>query len=399
MAMQMIRITNDDFIYLTAPTSHFSQNLHFHTAPTTPKSSSPSVYESSSCFDEFIDFEFESSRRYPPRECEFDRFYEAPFDQKPEKEKTSSVAVDSTALFPAMAFADELFCDGKVMPLKPPPPCTSGGGGGGGVFKSPFSRRWDDDFDPFTVALEKVKGVLVDKHKHTDSKRSLSLSPLRSNKSKSFHYCKSDGPDMGWAESTSPAWARNPISSNHKSKSWRWAGSGLKKVKEKERDSTRSLSLSPFRPSKSKSFHYCKSDGPDLDWVRSTSPAWAKSPNSGRTSYSPGLKRMDPDRPNLDYLYGSSRRIEKEIKRDKLGLEKPNKDGENGESKKQKMKKLLFKSAFSNSDENYKNRLPKKSVECNEKKRVSLPQMAKLSLFQGRPRFFMCLGHKSKNKS
>lgn len=68
---------------------------------------------------------------------------------------------------PAMAFADELFCDGKVMPLKPPPGSRCSIAGSRSPFgaspprspRSPFSRRnlWNDDFDPFMAAMESVR--------------------------------------------------------------------------------------------------------------------------------------------------------------------------------------------------------------------------------------------------
>ncbi|KAJ6692179.1 hypothetical protein OIU79_014020 [Salix purpurea] len=74
-----------------------------------------------------------------------------------------------------MAFADDqLFCDGKVMPLKPPP-CHQHPNGGKFASRSstptspesqmsrikiPFARRnvWNDDFDPLMVALKTAKG-------------------------------------------------------------------------------------------------------------------------------------------------------------------------------------------------------------------------------------------------
>ncbi|MED6172003.1 hypothetical protein PIB30_046085 [Stylosanthes scabra] len=111
-----------------------------------------------------------------------------------------------------MAFADELFNDGKVLPLEPPPALKlpprliRNNGDSGSVVASaqsstltspkspalvlrmlPFSRHslWNDDFDPFAVALEKVKddkrGNSSSKAKN-DLRRTRSLSPFRSEK-------------------------------------------------------------------------------------------------------------------------------------------------------------------------------------------------------------------------
>ncbi|KAL2535931.1 uncharacterized protein Fot_17322 [Forsythia ovata] len=97
---------------------------------------------------------------------------------------------------PCMAFADELFLNGLVMPLKLPPrlqydsdvhsisqrsfastprsPRTT--------CRIPFARQnaWDDDFDPFTVALKKVR----EEKKGNDHRRSKSHSLFTTSKSK-----------------------------------------------------------------------------------------------------------------------------------------------------------------------------------------------------------------------
>ncbi|XP_030522463.2 uncharacterized protein LOC115735379 [Rhodamnia argentea] len=103
---------------------------------------------------------------------------------------------------PSMAFADELFCDGKVMPLKPPP-CSyyeSKNGNQSPIgspsprslrsgFKVSFQRRsrWNDDFDPFIVALENVKGDSRARRttQANDHRRTRSLSPFRGFKAES----------------------------------------------------------------------------------------------------------------------------------------------------------------------------------------------------------------------
>uniref|UniRef100_A0A803Q0K8 Uncharacterized protein n=1 Tax=Cannabis sativa TaxID=3483 RepID=A0A803Q0K8_CANSA len=88
----------------------------------------------------------------------------------------------------SMSFADELFCDGKVVPLAPTPPlklpprlsAQSNGKVVGPVSprtprsvlnKVAFSRQclWNDDFDPFMAAIENVRGK--------NHKRARSMSP------------------------------------------------------------------------------------------------------------------------------------------------------------------------------------------------------------------------------
>ncbi|GLT54247.1 hypothetical protein SLA2020_274600 [Shorea laevis] len=102
-----------------------------------------------------------------------------------------------------MAFADELFCDGKVLPLTPPlklPPRlqnvkSKGGSSHSSTASSPrspssalklsFSRRslWNDDFDPFMVALENVREEKRGKTRGNNHRRARargrSLSPFR----------------------------------------------------------------------------------------------------------------------------------------------------------------------------------------------------------------------------
>ncbi|KAI6685435.1 hypothetical protein NL676_031348 [Syzygium grande] len=92
-----------------------------------------------------------------------------------------------------MAFADELFCDGKVKPLKLPPRLQNDGADGSraqtpvasptsspryaGARKRLARQRslWDDEFDPFEVALERVKA----EERDSGCRRSRSSSPFR----------------------------------------------------------------------------------------------------------------------------------------------------------------------------------------------------------------------------
>ncbi|GKU93483.1 hypothetical protein SLEP1_g7075 [Rubroshorea leprosula] len=122
------QVPNDSF-YVSAPTSPgrcSPEYLYFHSAPTTPirkahniavfyhdtEPGTPNTYEdANSTFDEF---EFDTSQRFNINKCHV----EAGWKSEQDEQKKSQ---------PAMAFADELFCDGKVMPLMPlkPPPRTS----------------------------------------------------------------------------------------------------------------------------------------------------------------------------------------------------------------------------------------------------------------------------------
>lgn len=120
------------------------------------------------------EFEFETSRR---------------FDEHPLSESSGPFVVsgggshDRRESLPAMAFAEDLFFNGLVMPLKPPPRLhtspLSSPKSPRTVCKIPFSRKnsWNDDFDPFTVALEKVREEKRGRNCH--HRRSRSYSPFR----------------------------------------------------------------------------------------------------------------------------------------------------------------------------------------------------------------------------
>ncbi|KAL9316033.1 hypothetical protein ACSQ67_017034 [Phaseolus vulgaris] len=169
----------------TSPTSRLKLRTPFdsQTGPTTPRET---AYEdANSTVDEF---EFETSCRFNASVGDLDsetdpKDYENPFGDS----------------LQTMAFADELFCDGKVLPLMPPlklPPRLHKIGvssihrsklassrSPGSVFRLRFSPHslWNDDFDPFMVALEKVRG---EKRRKPNARhvfrRSRSLSPFRS---------------------------------------------------------------------------------------------------------------------------------------------------------------------------------------------------------------------------
>ncbi|KDP43181.1 hypothetical protein JCGZ_22733 [Jatropha curcas] len=209
----------------TSPRRSFSKpdtkNVCFYSVPTSPKAklddtrdlgcktTSPASTtmtddcEISNVNDDYFDvndFEFETSRHfsvmdedvYNDSESDSDSSVDVEFHyQEPRKRQRKR-----HGSLPAMAFADELFCDGKVMPLNPPPcqqysncnenknskDCPSQSPNSASfspmnpssIFKLPFPRRnlWNDDFDPFMVALKNVK----EGKKH---RRALSMLPLR----------------------------------------------------------------------------------------------------------------------------------------------------------------------------------------------------------------------------
>ncbi|PIN26137.1 hypothetical protein CDL12_01115 [Handroanthus impetiginosus] len=159
------------YVYATPPTSpdEYTTNntLEFYySAPTSPRRKEQ--------MDD--DFEFETSKKFSEN-LEF----ETSDDRLGKKywERGDSLT--------SMAFADELFLNGLVMPLKPPPrllhydtdsnsfsqksPRT--------VCKIPFARKcsWNDDFDPFMVALEKVREEK--RGRNSLHRRSRSYSPFR----------------------------------------------------------------------------------------------------------------------------------------------------------------------------------------------------------------------------
>ncbi|KAK7320471.1 hypothetical protein VNO77_29970 [Canavalia gladiata] len=189
---------SNEFGYMSA--NSFSQEMCFYSAPTSPRRLKVRAFDgfqtgpttprathedANSNLDEF---EFETSRRFNVGDLDIET------NQKDER-----LCGDS---LPNMAFADELFCDGKVLPLvmpplKLPPRLHQNGDGNimstqnstvtsprspGSVLRLPFSRHslWNDDFDPFMVALEKVKEEKRGKPKAKHGlRRTRSLSPFR----------------------------------------------------------------------------------------------------------------------------------------------------------------------------------------------------------------------------
>ncbi|WRX34590.1 Protein of unknown function DUF1645 [Theobroma cacao] len=181
------RISLEGLCFYSVPTSSTRKTLKaaydLDTEPTTPRT----FEDSNSNVDEF---EFETRRRFNVDEYGFES--EPKSESKLEDPQENHVRKES---LPAMAFADELFSGGKVMPLKPPPrlqyandnkydkqsSTLSSPRSPTGVLKLPFQRRslWNDDFDPFMVALENVKEEKVEKSQAKNRRRARSMSPFR----------------------------------------------------------------------------------------------------------------------------------------------------------------------------------------------------------------------------
>lgn len=176
-------------------------NLEFYSAPSSPAIGN----ELSPRFDDDFDFEFETSKKFRDS-MEFDDGNIECFLEVERKPKVIR-ARGGGSLPTTMSFADELFFNGLVMPLKPPPrlqvqvqkggvsvpssPTSSG-------FKNPFVRRvaWNDDFDPFIVALQKVSEENRGRRSSSGSstaagsnhRRTRSHSPFRTNHSETEHH-------------------------------------------------------------------------------------------------------------------------------------------------------------------------------------------------------------------
>ncbi|KAJ9172289.1 hypothetical protein P3X46_015544 [Hevea brasiliensis] len=197
----------------TSPTSSlFHQNMCFYSVPTSPTrevleavsdlgitttttTTTPTTYEDINF--NLDDFEFETSRRFNDDDSDSETSQKSEAKMADQQEGQRKRQMKRQESLPAMAFADELFCDGKVMPLNPPPrqqysntnsnasdikfgkysSNPSSPGNQSSLFKIPFTRRslWNDDFDPFMVALETVK----EDKKRGNHRRALSMLPLR----------------------------------------------------------------------------------------------------------------------------------------------------------------------------------------------------------------------------
>ncbi|XP_009794993.1 uncharacterized protein [Nicotiana sylvestris] len=194
--------------YVTAPTSPTSYMVQYHSAPASPgkrfsRTRGDGDYELT-----LSDFEFET--------CE---------DEQSWHEKGRE-----------MAFADEIFSNGQVMPLKLPPrlqcdddmkyttqrSITCSTIAPTAMVKSPFARR---DVDPFVVAMQKVmkeenRGRSNNSNRH---KRARSLSPFRAkNMEWTIEEMRQEIVSMTPIQPSSPN-PRKPIESKAKGASYgRW---------------------------------------------------------------------------------------------------------------------------------------------------------------------------------
>lgn len=197
----------------TSPSSPFHQNMCFYSVPNSPSkrtldstsvltntnSTTSSTTTSTTTTPKSCDglnlddIEFETNRRFSENDLVYHDDDDSDSDSSDDtidyqQERLRKHQRKRHESLPAMAFADELFCEGKVMPLNPPP-CQkySNGNATGGdhkagkfslspnsIYKIPFTKRslWNDDFDPFVEALETVK-----KGRH--HRRAWSMLPLR----------------------------------------------------------------------------------------------------------------------------------------------------------------------------------------------------------------------------
>ncbi|KAK6925526.1 Protein of unknown function DUF1645, plant [Dillenia turbinata] len=192
-----------DASFRSAPASpsRFTRNtMYFYSMPSSPRRDD--------------EFEFETSRKFAA---------DGLFDHE-------SVKNPQLVMKQQMAFADELFFNGLVLPMKSPqlklPPRLQNGGGAGSngldyQFHSPapssprspssllkisFPRKhlWNDDFDPFLTALESVKEEQKDRNtKENHFRRAWSLFPL-ANASPSAGSKNDQGEKMGIENHTHP---------------------------------------------------------------------------------------------------------------------------------------------------------------------------------------------------
>ena len=179
--------------YVSAPTSPTKcslKNVCFYSVPTSPTRTHEDVSS------KFGEIEFETSRYFDLDGFKFEKSQSFEYLLDHDQDQQQCGTGDDSHQ-PAMAFADELFCNGLVLPLKLPPRLQNVNGSKSGnhssitaysprsptprsVVRLPFSRRtWNDGYDPFTAALENVKAEQKDLDCGSRHRRSRSLSPLR----------------------------------------------------------------------------------------------------------------------------------------------------------------------------------------------------------------------------
>ncbi|KAL3518845.1 hypothetical protein ACH5RR_021434 [Cinchona calisaya] len=194
--------------YQSAPTSP-NRGMQFYTSPSTPTKEIAGNYifdseSGKSNFDD--DFEFSTSRKFgdyiePEINHNFSYFLED--HGKPQPQQHGKPKRERGGSLPTMAFADEMFYNGLVMPLKPPPRLQNSQENGSfaqgsipspprspqssSFIKVPFIQKaaWNDDFDPFRAALHNVSEERRGRASNggITHRRTRSHSPFRTNNS------------------------------------------------------------------------------------------------------------------------------------------------------------------------------------------------------------------------
>ncbi|KAL4611453.1 hypothetical protein ACB092_08G124400 [Castanea dentata] len=362
----------NQFSYVSAPTSprrFNTENMNFYSVPTSPtrglssaqlgfaiEPTTPTYEDAKSSFD---DFEFDTSGRFSliSNNTETYQNFENPLEHQLQQQKQERQSEDSLSL-PTMAFADELFSDGKVLPqspLKLPPrlqyvnnksgnqsPAGSPPRSPGSVLKLSFSRRsmWNDDFDPFMVALENVREEKRGKTQGHNHRRTRSLSPLRAARPQESNYLTG--------------------SIHHQDKKL-----GLQIPMEHESNGSAFATLNnPREP--------IEQVGP--------SPKKLAEPKGLSFARQVRLVKMDhemPTKPNMTTPSGPT--VEAEESGKEIG------GSFTRENKRQNIKKFLFRSA-SVREQNV--------AQCKEDKKVA--KVAKMTVIQYRPRLLLCMGFGAK---
>ena len=378
------------FSYVSAPTSPSRcnlENMDFFSVPTSPtktvsspkfgfeiEPTTPTYEDAKSSFD---DFEFDTSSHFSVTNINIERCqsFENPLKQQLQQQKQEGQCEDTLSL-PAMAFADELFSDGKVLPLTPlklpprlqnvnnksgnPSPTRSSSRSPSSVLKLPFSRRstWNDDFDPFMVALKNVREEKRGKTQGNNHRRARSLSPFR---------------------------ASRPQESNYTT--------GL--------NHHRNKTLGPQIPMEHEPIGFAHPTWTNpKDQVKQVGPSPKKlaEPNGLSFEKQVRLVKMDhemPSKPNMSTPSGPT------VEAGESGKEIGGSGSCTRESKRQKIKRFFRSASVGKVREQdaalWKPTFLRKfsfksvgSVQCNGDKRMA--QVAKMTVIQYRPRLFLCLG-------
>ncbi|KAK3035979.1 hypothetical protein RJ639_031152 [Escallonia herrerae] len=195
--------TPDCSSYVSAPTSPggCSQDdmQYFYSAPSSPIKRLGRNVSFSYCYEsdtqktkedlnsDLDDFEFETSRKFGDHwEFEGSPKFECLVDDDEKQEQLKQPEGGNS--FSRMAFVDDIFSNGQVLPLKLPPrlqytsqsSIPTSPRSPSSVLKIPFARHstWNDDYDPFAIALKKVSKEK--KGRASVHRRARSHSPFRS---------------------------------------------------------------------------------------------------------------------------------------------------------------------------------------------------------------------------